>query len=102
MSIGPTVHRYKTAPTVFAEIWSGEKRHEVRVNDRPTLPKRDDLVVLQEWDQVNGYRRALVGRVTYTSVPGTWGLPTQLVVFSFRVLVWCIEPIGIPQQTYRS
>ena len=41
-------HDLKTHPSAFAAVKSGQKRHEVRVNDRDYMT--GDTVTLREWD----------------------------------------------------
>ena len=45
------VHEVKSEPPFFAEVWSGEKRSEVRFNDRDYQPL--DLLLLREYDPEN-------------------------------------------------
>lgn len=81
-------HELKTWPAPFAAVKSGQKRHEVRANDRGFAA--GDVVVLREWDPTPitysawGYTaseplRFVIGHV---SEGGTWGLPSGLCVFT--------------------
>ena len=90
-----TVHELKTWPEEFQAVLSGQKRHEVRRNDRNFQP--GDEVVLKEWDksllrpiaeavqdnQRTGYtgmqKTFFIGHIT---AGPSWGLPAGLVVFT--------------------
>jgi uncharacterized protein DUF3850 len=83
----------KTWPAPFTAIRAGQKRHEVRKTDDRTFLVGDN-VTLREWDPlVKGYTgRSEAVTITYVSVPGSWGLPDNVAVFSFRRLA----DIGAP------
>jgi len=89
VSGGGVIHELKTWLGPFAAIQSGEKRHEVRVNDRNFQP--GDQLLLKEWDEMY-YKhtgREILVNVTHLTIGGAWGLPDNLCVMS-------IEPAGLP------
>lgn len=78
-----TLHRLKTWPEPFAAVAHGEKRFEVRQDDRGFSV--GDTLQLREWNRDNGYTgRAVECVVTYIARGPDWGtgLPTGLVVMS--------------------
>ncbi len=104
------VHNLKSWPGTFDAVASGVKTHEIRKADRDF--KVGDLVVLSEWNlavyeaevsarmAAGGIHdeqlaiikeeaktkafsgRSLMRRITYVSVPGSWGLPNDICVLS--------------------
>lgn len=84
------VHELKSWPGVFQAVKRGEKRHEIRVNDRDF--KTGDVVVLNEWNPERfstgmeiGYTgseplRFVIGHISR----GTFGLPENLCVFTLQ------------------
>jgi hypothetical protein len=53
-TIEPIVkHDLKTWPEYFEKVLSGEKRFEIRKNDRHF--KEGDTLILHEWDPIDGY-----------------------------------------------
>ncbi len=75
-------HELKTWTREYQAVLSGQKRHEVRNNDRRFQP--GDTVLLREWEPgglgYTGFQKSfIVGHVT--SGP-SWGLPEDLVVFT--------------------
>jgi ASC-1-like (ASCH) protein len=46
-------HELKTFPQYFAQIWSGRKTCEIRLNDRGYAP--DDILILKEFSCIHGY-----------------------------------------------
>lgn len=75
-------HYLKTWPKQFIAVLTGDKRHEVRVNDRDF--KAGDVLQLQEYDpDTKLYTGNEVPvRVTYITYGGTFGLPENLAVMS--------------------
>jgi hypothetical protein len=101
-----TIHYFKAHPNPFEAVAIGAKTHEVRRDDRRERPRPGDLVVLREWDphgpacgcrDCRGPEGERIGpggnytgselrcRVTHVTLPGTWGLPTDVYVMSVRV-----------------
>lgn len=83
------VHVLKTWPAPYAAVLSGEKKHEIRVDDRAYAV--GDVLELVEYDpsplgttsiKRGETGRTLTVRVTYVSPGGTWGLPSNLCVMS--------------------
>ena len=75
-------HELKTWPEPFAAVWSGEKRYEIRQDDRGFAVGA--LPTPREW---RPNEEAYTGRgasclVTYLSRGPDWGLPVGLVVLS--------------------
>ena len=63
-------HNLKTWSQFFAPLFAGEKRFEVRLNDRGF--RVGDTLRLREWDKETGYTgRELSMDVTYL----LWGFP---------------------------
>lgn len=97
-----TTHELRTWPAPFTAILDGSKHHEVRKNDRNF--KVGDILWLREWDpdskaddQYTG--RDLWAKVTYITVPGTWGMPPDICVMSIEVKVSSDQ---IPKDRTRS
>jgi hypothetical protein len=98
-------HDLKCWPAPFAAVLSGEKKHEIRVDDRGFAV--GDVLHLREWDPTPikvpitawstvmtdgwaGYTaRSLRVRVTHLTPGGAWGLPANLCVMSIE----SIEPM---------
>lgn len=80
-------HELKTWPEPFAAVWSGEKRYEIRQDDRGFAV--GDLVNLREWRPSNERYTGRVAScaVTYLSRGPDWGLPAGLVVMSIAHVV---------------
>lgn len=87
------IHHLKTWPGNFEAVLSGEKKHEIRnCEDRTFLA--NDFAILEEWTPEvteagptgNGSYtgRRTMRKITYVSVPGSWGLPLNLCVFSIK------------------
>lgn len=93
---GQTVHELKTWPGPFAAVLSGEKRHEIRVNDRGFAV--GDVLQLREWvpnlgilpadaPPYDGYTgRYMAVNVTYITRGGEWGMPADLCVMTIATL----------------
>lgn len=47
------IHNLKTLPEFFNRVWNGNKKFEIRKNDRDF--KEGDFVILQEWVEKSGY-----------------------------------------------
>jgi hypothetical protein len=77
----PVEHELKTWPEFFEHVWSGEKRFELRKDDRGY--QGGDSLMLREWSQANGYTgRAVRAEVTYL-LGGAWpGLAPGYVCMS--------------------
>ncbi len=95
------IHYFKTWPEPFAAAAVEIKLHEIRKDDRPVRPRPGDLLVLQEWTphdsdcpecmskspehEPGDYTgRELRRRVTFVTIPGTWGIPNDIYVMSIR------------------
>jgi len=93
-------HHLKSWPGEFAQVQSGAKCHEIRNCDDREFTKGDD-VVLREWNPAvyeenepcvgreAAEKRAYTGRevlrrITYVSKAGSWGLPSNICVFSIK------------------
>jgi hypothetical protein len=83
-------HELKSWPDSFGAVLDGTKRHEVRNSDREFAP--GDTVVLREFipdqSQAEGHTtgrytgREWHGAIGYLSLPGSFGLPLSLCVFT--------------------
>jgi len=74
----------KIWPEPFEAVISGKKRYEVRsVKDR--VFHIDDEVLLNEYEPTLGVYtgRNFLGKITYITQAGTWGLPSDLCIFGF-------------------
>lgn len=75
-------HELKTWPEPFSAILRGNKRHEVRVNDRGF--NEGDVLHLREWDpDTKQYTRDGVFMVV-TYISRGFGLPENLVCMSIH------------------
>ena len=78
-------HSLKTWPEPFNAVWDGQKRYEIRRNDRDF--NFGELLELREWDPEDGYSgRYVLARITYLTEGGEWGLPDDLCVMSIRIV----------------
>lgn len=100
-------HFLKVWPGSFEAIIAGEKRHDIRrCDDRKFLI--NDFVVLEEWNpslfsealknsqerdpaiaKMDATKAAYTGRrilriISYVSVAGSWGLPSNICVFTIK------------------
>lgn len=84
VSRGPVEHRLKCWPGPFAGLWTEEKKHEVRANDRDY--RVGDILVLLEWHPFDKVftGRGVSRRVTWMSKGPDWGLPAGVVVMSLE------------------
>lgn len=75
------IHVIKCWSAPFDDILTGEKRHEIRVNDRDY--KKGDVVVMLEYDHelTSLTGRSLVFRIG-TVTCGNWGIPVTHCVFT--------------------
>lgn len=75
-------HELKCHPTPFGLVAIGLKLHEVRVFDRPY--ESGDRVRLRRWDPATGKHtgQTIEARIGHVTLPGDWGLPENLCVFS--------------------
>ena len=83
--IGSAVqHTLKAWPEPFSAVWRGHKSHEVRRFDRDY--NVGDLLVLREFDpatsQYSG--REIHAEVTHITLPGNFGLPSDVGVMSIE------------------
>jgi hypothetical protein len=91
----PKCHELKAWPEPFDGLVSGDKRHEIRENDRGF--QRGDRLRLREWipGEQRYTGREVWARVTYVSEGGSWGLPAKLCVMSV-VTIWILPSWGPP------
>jgi hypothetical protein len=78
-------HELKTWPEPFRKVVKGDKRYEIRQNDRGFAV--GDMLWLREWDPaVQEYTGAdCQARVISMTTGGSWGLPQDLCVMSIEV-----------------
>jgi len=73
-------HNLKTWPEPFAAVVAGEKRHEVRKDDRGF--EVGDTLILREWvPETQTYTKRTM-TCTVTHITRGWGLPPGLCVMS--------------------
>lgn len=87
-------HQLKTWPEPFEAVKRGDKRYEIRADDRGFAV--NDVLHLREWDPApgkivqtrpEGYTgREVYARVTYMTPGGAWGLPARVCVMSIEVI----------------
>lgn len=82
-------HTLKTWPGEWEAVARGDKRHEVRVNDRDY--KVGDTLILKEWipigeDCTEGEftGRAVMRTIAYITPGGAWGLGELICVLSIK------------------
>lgn len=80
------VHKLKTWPEPFAATKSGDKTHEVRVNDRRY--QVGDVLELYEWDPETVLYSGAMERRLVTHITRGFGLPENIVVMSVRPVEW--------------
>lgn len=84
-------HELRTWPLPFQAHWDGALTHTIRRFDRNF--SEGDTLLLREYDPHRPRHhledrytgRSLVARVTYVSLPGSFGLPDELCVMSLVV-----------------
>lgn len=83
-------HDLKTWPRAFSAVLNGNKKYEIRVNDR-NFQEGDELY-LREWspDTQRYSGRHILAVISYMTRGGEWGLPADLCVMSLRVQYWDI------------
>lgn len=72
----------KILPGHFQEVTRGEKKFEVRKNDRNF--QVGDIVKLREFDYTKYIRREVLVKITYVFQGGVFGLEKGFCVFSFE------------------
>ena len=75
----------KIWPEPFEAVISGKKRYEVRSVKGRVFHIGDDIMLreyLPKKEQYTG--EFFLGRITYITKAGTWGLPKHLLVFGFK------------------
>lgn len=74
----------KIWPEPFKAILNGRKRYEVRKTDRDF--RIGNIIMLREFlpkkEQYSG--EFFLGKITYITKAGTWGLPNNLCIFGFE------------------
>jgi len=86
------IHDLKTWPEYYKLVESGEKRFEVRKNDRPYAV--GDFLNLREWQPtgtvdgvaITGYYtgQSIYAKVTYILHGGQFGLPENICIMSIE------------------
>lgn len=88
----PRVHELKTWPGFFAQVKAGDKRFEVRINDRNF--KGGDLVTLREWDPTTNPASS---QSAYTGDSLTFRigylLPLHMFAGAERLVVFSLEAV---------
>jgi len=85
-------HELKTWPGAFTAVWEGNKRYELRKDDRGF--KVGDRLDLREWDPETGAYsgRHIVARVVYITQAGDFpGLQEGFVIMALQ---HCIRFLG--------
>lgn len=79
----PAVHRLKTWPEPFNEVWTGRKPFEVRKNDREFHVH--DWLHLEEWDPDDEDYSGRRVKVQVTSIVRgpDWGIPAGFCVMGW-------------------
>jgi uncharacterized protein YllA (UPF0747 family) len=77
------IHELKTHPNLFTLIQRGDKPFELRKDDRGF--KKDDLLILREWEPEAGYTNHVICAVVTCVVKGEWLAPGY-VALGIRVL----------------
>lgn len=74
----------KIWPEPFKAVLEGKKRYEVRKADRK-FTVGDDILLSEFLPKKQIFTgRFFVGKITYITKAGTWGLPKDLCVFGFK------------------
>ena len=93
------VHDLKTLPEFFGPVRRGEKRFEVRRDDRAF--RKGDILRLREWDGTAYTGRSTDVRVTYVLEDAErFGLMTAYVVLSIEPVAPADDPL--PRLLYRT
>lgn len=79
------IHDLKTWPEPFAAVARGDKKHEIRRDDRDF--KVGDYLHLREYDPETGAYtgRHLWRKIAYKTEGGTWSIPEGICVLSIEV-----------------
>lgn len=77
------LHELKIYPQYFKEILNGNKKFEIRKNDR--YFKVGDKVLLREWDNIKYSGRTIYAEITYILAEGFIGLAEGYIAFSFVI-----------------
>lgn len=98
------IHRLKVESEFFEALASGEKRFEVRKNDRDF--NEGDFLVLDEWDPTRGYTRwdrCLCRVVTYLVRGGRFGIEADHVVMGIdsvdRPIANVVMALAVPRES---
>ena len=74
----------KIWPEPFEAVISGKKRYEVRKADRE-FTVGDGIMLREYFPKKNQYTgEFFLGKITYITKEGTWGMPKDLCVFGFE------------------
>lgn len=77
-------HELKTWSIPFHSVIIGDKKYEIRSNDRDF--RVGDTLLLREWEPDFGYSGESVSVVvTYLTKGGEWGIPDGLCVMSIEL-----------------
>ena len=97
----PRVHELKTLPEFFGPVRRGEKRFEVRRDDRGF--RKGDILRLREWDGASYTGRSIDVRVTYVLEDAErFGLMTAYVVLSIEPVTQPPADDPLPRLLYRT
>jgi Domain of unknown function (DUF3850) len=66
----PIEHDLKTWPEFFRHVWSGDKRFELRKNDRDF--RYGDTLLMREWSPEDGYTGRMVRTTVLYELGGQW------------------------------
>lgn len=77
-----TTHELKIYPKYFEEVMKGNKTFEVRKNDRKF--QIGDIVILNEWDNIQYSGRKIHARIKYILDDTFIGVEKGYVVFAFE------------------
>jgi len=86
MNYKPRTHYLKTRSNIFANLVSGLRTFEYRLNDRDY--KVGDTLYLGEWsqDHMSYTGQSLVAKVTHLLEGGNFGVPEGFVILGIDVL----------------
>lgn len=80
------IHELKTLPEYFEAVWQGNKKYELRKNDRNF--KVGDYLALNEWDGNEYTERSLLVKVTYILKPDLiMDCPSGYVIMSIEMVM---------------